>query len=360
MEQVFVKSEQHAYNIYITNSFKEFPKLVEDTFGKIRIAIVTDENVKKKHLSSLLYYIDKEFAPCCISLPSGERCKSFKSVKKIYKALMKNGFTRNDVVVAFGGGVIGDVAGFAASTYKRGIQLVQMPTTLLSQIDSSIGGKTSYNDFHRKNVIGTFYQPAFVYSNISVIKTLSYKEIKNAIAEYAIHCILTDRKGFYDFAKEPEQLYNPSREFLTDFVKWNCNVKATIVSNDTFDKDERKMLNFGHTIGHAIEATKKYRLKHGMCVSLGIMGAFRISHLLGLIDKKEVLKMEEALLSIGLPIEIKNISIEYLLSCINDDKKGERGKVKMILPMQGNGVKRVDLTVEELREKMRYVLSRYR
>lgn len=360
MEQVFVNAEQHAYNIYITDSFKEFAELIKNILGKVRIAIVTDNNVKKKQLSSLLYYIEKEFTSICITLPSGERGKTLKSVKKIYKTLLKNGFTCKDVIVAFGGGVIGDVAGFAASTYKRGIQLVHIPTTLLSQIDSSIGGKTSYNDFYRKNIIGTFYQPILVYSNVSVIKTLSHKEIKNAIAEYAVHCILTDRERFYDFAKKTEQLYNPSKEFLIDFVKWNCNVKATIVSKDTFDEDERKKLNFGHTIGHAIEATKRYRLRHGICVSLGIMGAFRISYLLGLIDRKEVIQMEEALLTIGLPIEMNNISIEHILSCIYDDKKREGEKVKMILPIQDNGIKSVDFTIEELRGKMTYALTRDR
>jgi len=280
-------------------------------------------------------------------MSEGERFKSFRSLEKAVEFLGKNGFERNDLVVALGGGVVGDLAGFAASVYLRGVPFIQIPTTLLSQIDSSVGGKTGINLPVGKNMVGAFYQPPFVLIDTETLLTLPRRELVAGFCEMVKHGLIASPKLFKSTVKTlkrfaSDQTVIQSDEFET-LITANCKFKASIVANDERESTERadvksrRILNFGHTTAHALEAITNYRVfRHGEAVGYGMLVAGEISKNLGLLAPAESEALREAVSLCGRLPKASHLDINQIISSLQHDKKSVAGKIKWVL-LEGIG-----------------------
>jgi len=271
-----------------------------------------------------------------IILPDGEEYKNLSSIEKIYEELLKKRFDRRSVMIALGGGVIGDITGFAASTYMRGIDFIQVPTTLLAQVDSSVGGKTGVNHALGKNMIGTFWQPRLVWVDISTLHSLSRRNFLAGIAEIIKYGIIWD-SAFFDFLeKKRETILSLNPDDISYIIERSCEIKADVVSRDEREAGLRAILNFGHTIGHAIETATGYTaFLHGEAVAIGMHVESMIAREAGLIGSDEVSRIKHLLKTFGLPTEIPaGINIATLFGAMQLDKKTVAGDVKFILPEQ--------------------------
>ena len=282
--------------------------MIEPHLKAKRVAVVTDENVYALHGKTLEAALSA-YETHMIVRPAGESQKSFDGLQAVLEALFKAGFDRNDTVVAFGGGVIGDLTGFAASIYKRGCQFIQIPTTLLSQVDSSVGGKTAINNEFGKNLIGAFYQPALVLADTSVLKTLPEREIKAGYAEVVKYGLLGDRAFFDWLDRNGEDVLALKPEAIAHAVAVSCKMKARIVAADERERGERALLNLGHTFAHALEIEAGYSgdLLHGEAVSAGMEMAFEFSAAQGLCSDKDVKKVKSHFKQLGLT-SIKDVA----------------------------------------------------
>ena len=323
MKQLNVNLQTCSYPIIITNNFNDICKFT----NKInKCVIVTDENLKNLHLNTLkeaikYYYEDILF----YVVEPGEQSKSLEIVKRMYSFFITHNICRKDIVISFGGGVVGDLAGFTAATYMRGIQLIHVPTSLLAQVDSSIGGKTAVNLLKAKNIIGSFYQPMLVYINYEIVKTLPIEEV---------NAIIKDAKLFEYIEVNLEKILNLELSIMAELIVWNCKIKKDIIELDEKDMGERKILNFGHTFGHAIESAMEYKYKHGECVALGILGACLISEMLGLCDCVVKERINCLLNRIGVLREINDCDPKRIYQFILHDKKVEEEKIYFILPVK--------------------------
>lgn len=266
-------------------------------------------------------------------LPDGERHKKMAAVEKIHDRLIKGRYGRDAVVVALGGGVIGDIVGFAAATYMRGISLAQAPTTLLSQVDSSVGGKTGVNHPGGKNLIGAFYQPGVVLADISVLKSLPDTEIRCGVAEVIKYGLIASAKFFKFLEGAIEALTALEPGVTIEVVRRSCRIKAKVVSEDEKESGRREILNFGHTVGHAIEAVTKYRrYKHGYAVAMGMVTASILSEMKGGLKDGDVGRITSLISGAGLPVSIpKSISDKELVKAMQLDKKVREGVIRFAL-----------------------------
>lgn len=333
MEKIDVTLSSDSYTIMIENGFdsiKEQLSFIKKTPSKI--ALITDNNVADLQLMNFInesgylweqifYYVIKH----------GESHKSLESSIDIYKFLMNLRIDKHDIIIAFGGGVVGDLTGYVASTYYRGIPFVQIPTTLLAQIDSSIGGKNGVNFKGIKNIIGTFYQPKLVYISTKVLNTLSRKEIRNGIAEAMVHGIIMEPDLITYIDNHIEDIYSLKEEILIQFIFRNCKIKSKIVEQDALDKGIRQILNYGHTFGHAIESIYEYRYSHGECVSMGIVAAIKTSIYLELTDYNLLLYIKNILIRSGLPVSLSHLDWDQIKARISYDKKTKSGITTFIL-----------------------------
>ena len=269
-----------------------------------------------------------------IILPSGEKSKAIETVEIVYRFLLKNNFSRSDLIVTLGGGVMGDLGGYVAATFLRGISYIQIPTTLLSQIDSSIGGKVAINFKGVKNIIGAFYNPKLVYINTGVLDTLPEREYRCGLAESLVHALIADKDLAYFIHKNTSGNYRIDNEIIPRFIYWNCTIKANIVMQDERDTGIREILNFGHTFGHALESLFGYKYRHGECVSVGIASAFKIALFYNLIQKDSFNEIIGILADIGLPIKFDNVNWEEVVEKIRFDKKYSSDNIKLILPTE--------------------------
>ena len=263
-----------------------------------------------------------------------EEAKSLGTLGTIYDRLLDNKFDRASGIIALGGGVVGDVAGFAAATYMRGIRYAQVPTTLLAQVDSSIGGKTGVNHPKAKNLIGAFYQPALVWIDVATLRTLPERELRSGLAEVIKYAIITDRELFSALSDTITSLSSTSLETLVDIVSRCCSIKARVVEEDEKEAGVRSILNYGHTVGHAIETITNYsHYTHGEAIAVGMTAAARISHKIGTCDH-ETMKLQESLLrSARLPTTINlPINPQAIVDQLDSDKKRLGGKVRWVLP----------------------------
>jgi len=301
-----------------------------------RMAIVTDENVYGLHGKTLEAALSN-YETHMIIRPAGENQKSFDGLQAVLNALFKAGFDRNDTVVAFGGGVIGDLTGFAASVFKRGCQFIQIPTTLLSQVDSSVGGKTAINNKYGKNLIGAFYQPKLVLADTSVLKTLPERELKAGYAEVVKYGLLGD-SGFFNWLDgNGQDVLDLKTEAIVQAVAVSCETKARIVAADERERGERALLNLGHTFAHALEIEAGYSgdLLHGEAVSAGMEMAFDFSAAQGICGAKDAAKVKAHFKMLGLT-SINDITPLLkdpgtLLAHMDQDKKNEGGALTLIL-----------------------------
>ena len=303
-----------------------------------RAAIVTDETVGKIHLGAAETALKSSGIDSArIVVPAGENSKSYGTFEKICEAIIAGRLERNDLVVALGGGVIGDLAGFAASCVRRGLDFVQVPTTLLAQVDSSVGGKTGINSRQGKNLIGAFHQPVLVIADTALLDTLPKREFRAGYAEVAKYGLLGDPSFFAWLEKNWQDVFagGPAREHA---IAVCCRGKADIVARDEREKGERALLNLGHTFGHALEAGCGFsgRLLHGEAVALGIVLAFEFSARRGLIAVSEAGRATAHLAAVSLPTQLKNVpggvpGADALMDLIAQDKKVKRGSLTFIL-----------------------------
>ena len=338
-ETIRVKLGRRSYDIVIGEGLiAEAGKRIARLRPGTATAIVTDGNVAHFHLAAL----EKSLAEAGISFRSvvlspGEGTKSFSNLESVADAILQSRIERGDLVIALGGGVIGDLAGFAASVVRRGVDLVQIPTTLLAQVDSSVGGKTGINSPHGKNLIGAFHQPALVLADLSALNTLPAREFRAGYAEVAKYGLINDAKFFAWLEKNAEKIFAGGPE-RAKAVATSCKSKAAIVGRDEHERGERALLNLGHTFGHALEAATGYsdRLLHGEGVALGMVLAFKLSAKLKLCKAADVERAIKHLASVGLPVKLSQIpgalpGANGLLSLMAQDKKVQRGNLVFIL-----------------------------
>ena len=268
----------------------------------------------------------------CISFQEGEQSKNLSTVETICRELVKKGADRTSVILALGGGVTGDIAGFVASIYMRGIPFVQIPTTLLAQVDSSVGGKTGVDLPEGKNLVGTFYQPRLVLADIATLATLPNHELKNGLAEVVKYGAIWDSEFFCFLEDHAQACLELEPDVIAQVVRRSCEIKAEVVSRDEREGGLRRILNFGHTIGHAIEAASNFTVSHGQAVSIGMVAAARLSCQKGYLSAHEVSRLKHLLETLELPTELpQGISHRALLSLIKHDKKAQKGRVHFVL-----------------------------
>ena len=332
MKELKVNLNEYSYPIVITEDFSLIPKYANNNN---RCVIVADRNVEVLHIVELKEAINGYFKEVFVyTVEPGENSKSLDMTKRLYAFFIDHKISRQDVIMSFGGGVIGDLTGFAAATYMRGIQLIHVPSSLLAQVDSSIGGKTAVNLIQTKNIIGSFYQPSLVYSNYKLLKTLPKEEVKNGMVEILVHAIIKDVKLFLYIEENLDKILNLEPNIMEVLIAWNCDIKKSIIERDEKDLGERAILNFGHTFGHAIESAMDYKYKHGECVALGILGACYISEKLGLCRASLTIRIRDILKRIGVLNNIHDCDQERVFNFLLHDKKVNCGRVYFVLPIK--------------------------
>jgi 3-dehydroquinate synthase len=322
-----------------------------------KVAIVTDATVAKRHLGAAEAALKLAgIESSAIVVPEGEGSKSYATFETVCEAIVAAHIERGDLVIALGGGVIGDLAGFAAASARRGLDFVQVPTTLLAQVDSSVGGKTGINSRHGKNLVGAFHQPILVVADSALLDTLPKREFRAGYAEVAKYGLLGDAAFFAWLEANWQEIFSGgvAREHA---IAVCCRGKAGIVARDERETGERALLNLGHTFGHALEAGAGFsgRLLHGEAVALGTVLAFEFSARKGLIDKADAARARAHLAAVGLPTYLKDVpggvpGIDVLMDLIAQDKKVKRGKLTFIL-VRGIGAAFVenDVSAAEVR-----------
>ena len=309
--------------------------------------IVTDRNIAQFHAERVITSLKNAgFDPKTITLPAGEAHKNLDTVSALWNSFLKNGLNRKSTVIALGGGVIGDMAGFAASTYMRGIHWVCVPTTLLSLVDASLGGKTGFDLPEGKNLIGSFYPPKLVLADPQVLTTLPEVEFVSGLAEVVKHGIISDPELFDVCARGIEYV----KDNLEQIVKRAMAVKIKIIEEDPYEKGIRAMLNFGHTVGHAVELVSKFELRHGEAVAIGMVVEAKHAEKIGLSNKGLSKKIENALCALGLPVDIpKDLLREEIIHAMRRDKKKNANAIRFALPVEIGKVELVDvMNLEEI------------
>lgn len=362
MERLNVKKDGNfCYSIVFEKDFSNLAKEIEMLgFLGHKLCIVTDSNVAPLYLQTVKNKLYEKFEQVSeFIIPAGEQNKTLDQIKKLYEHLILNGFDRKDCLIALGGGVIGDMTGYAAATYLRGIDFIQVPTTLLSQVDSSIGGKTGVDFDSYKNMVGAFHMPRLVYMNLSALQTLSKEQFSCGMGEILKHGLIKN-KAYFDWCMEhAEKIMERDYDSLLPMIMESCKIKRAVVENDPTEQGERALLNFGHTLGHAVEKLKNFEMLHGQCVAVGCVAAMKLGVMRGYFSEVELKMVEQCFQKFGLPIRTKGIAAEDIVSVSKSDKKMEAGKIKFILLKElGNAY--VDRTVsdEELLQASAYLLEK--
>jgi 3-dehydroquinate synthase len=330
VEQLVVQLGSRSYPITIGPGALEDRALLASQIKARQLLVVTNEVVAPLYLEKLLAKLPRESAS--LVLPDGERHKTLATFERIIERLIELKFHRDACLVALGGGVIGDVAGFAAACYQRGIDFVQAPTTLLAQVDSSVGGKTAVNHRLAKNMIGAFHQPVAVISDTKTLQTLPPREFSAGLAEVIKHGLILDRAFFGWLEERMDDLLALDDEALAHAIRRCCEIKASIVAEDEFERGRRALLNLGHTFGHALEAVGEYgQWLHGEAVAVGISIAARTSSRLGTLPRADCERIDALLLRARLPVAAANVDVDRVLSLMQLDKKAEHGGLKLVL-----------------------------
>lgn len=356
------KTGNKVYDIVIERDFgrlKEELKALNTENRKV--CIVTETTVDKIYGDEALN-IFKEISKEAYKFvfPAGEANKNLYTVKDVYTFLIKRHFDRKDLLIALGGGVVGDLTGYTAATYLRGIDFVQIPTTLLAQSDSSVGGKTGVDFDGYKNMVGAFYQPKLVYMSTDTLKSLPEKEYLSGMGEVIKHGLIRD-KSFYLWLKDnSEKILARDDAALEYMAKTNCSIKRAVVENDFKEQGERAHLNFGHTLGHAIEKYVYGDRLHGECVSIGMNGAAYISMKKGYISKELYKDILETITAFKLPVHENRIDIDNILEATVNDKKMEAGKLKFIV-LRAVGEADIDMHVgvKDMTDALKCILGEY-
>ena len=352
------KDGQFCYHIYLEPDFAKLPEAVEPLNIKERKLCIVADSTTAELYGAELKEILKETCTyvSMFAFPAGEVNKTLNTVRDLYEHLILEKFDRKDMLVALGGGVVGDLTGFAAATYLRGIGFIQIPTTLLSQVDSSIGGKTGVDFDAYKNMVGAFHMPRLVYMNLNVLKTLPDRQFACGMGEIIKHGLIQDSDYLEKLSTYQREIREKNYTALLWMVAGSCKVKRHVVEEDPTEQGIRAWLNFGHTIGHSVEKLKDFTLCHGECVAIGCAAAAWMSWKRGLISEKEKEAAEQLLLDYQLPVRVKGLKPEDIVKTTKLDKKMDAGKVKFVLLKKiGEAFVTRDVEDEELLRASRYV-----
>ncbi len=333
--KVDINPEKNQYDIIIgDNIIESLADLITEIYQGSKVFLVTDRNVINLYgekITTLM--IAAGFDITTYIVPPGEQAKGFEHLKKGYDLLLAEDFRRDNLIVALGGGVVGDLAGFLAATFMRGIPFVQVPTTLLAQVDSSVGGKTAINHPTGKNLIGSFYQPKLVLIDPNFLKTIPERELKTGLAELIKHGFIADNELLKFLCDKSDEIFNYNMDFLIHIIHRSCIIKSEVVNQDEKERGKRALLNFGHTIGHALEAVTEYQsYNHGEAVAVGMVGAAQISYKMGMIDREAYNFVKELIKVYGLPFSYQyNEDIEGVYQRLFYDKKVKNNSLRWIL-----------------------------
>ena len=321
-----------SYPIYIGIDLLSMKSLFVDQIQGRQVMIVTNKTIAPLYLDKLTSILDG-FNVQSVILPDGEEFKKLETLNKVFDALLEAKFDRTSTLIALGGGVIGDITGFAAASYQRGVGFIQVPTTLLSQVDSSVGGKTGINHELGKNMIGAFYQPKAVIIDVNTLDTLSNQEFSAGMAEVIKYGLLGNADFLSMLETNIESIMARKKDLIIEVIFNCCQDKARIVELDEFEKGKRALLNLGHTFGHGIENAFGYgNYLHGEAVSIGMVMAAKLSKDEGNLSHEETLRVESILSKADLPISInKTIDSETLITAMSLDKKSIDGKIRLVL-----------------------------
>ncbi len=366
MQNITVKrNAKPIYDIIFTSEYSCFDELIKKlNLSGRKVCIVSDSNVAIHFLDELKSLFEKCDISACIThvFNAGEENKNTDTVFAIIEDLIKNHFDRNDVLVALGGGVTGDMTGFAASIYLRGIKFIQVPTSLLAMVDSSIGGKTGVDFKGYKNMVGAFHMPSTVLINTGNLSTLPKREYISGFAEIIKHAIIADNYYFKYLMDNYNKAVNLDTDCIKEIIYWSCRIKQSVVEKDPTEKGIRAHLNFGHTLGHAIEKYMDFKLLHGECISLGLVCAAYISMKRNMIAAYEYTMIIDLLKKYTLPVSFADIRqysdkvIDYdeIAAITKSDKKSDGKRVKFVLiDSIGNAVIDTSVTESEMKEALR-------
>lgn len=355
MKKITVNLRDRSYNIIAADSFALLPECLRKLNLGNYACIITNSKIKhifEKQITTQLnragiksfYFIVKD----------AETSKSLKTTQILLKKILKIDKKKKLFIAALGGGVIGDLAGFVAAIYKRGLPLIQIPTTLLAQVDSAIGGKVAVDVSEAKNIIGAFYQPRLVYSNIAALESLPVSEIKSGLAEIIKYGMIKDKELFEFLEQKIDSLINKEQEILEKVIFRCVQIKAKIVEQDEREKKgKRTVLNFGHTFGHAIETASAYSKKftHGQAIAVGMLIACDLAEALSLCPPQVTQRLENIIKKTGLPYFVKGLKLGDILSALRHDKKFVEGKNRFVLPLEIGKVKIItDVNDEKIKQ----------
>lgn len=357
MEQLHLDLGEKAYDIIFEQDFARLPDCLVAIQAPQKLLLVTDSTVDGLYGRAVLKMLRQNgYDTAGFVFPAGEAQKQMQTVLDICEACIAHQMDRNSMIIALGGGVVGDMAGFAAAIYMRGIRYVQVPTTLLSQSDSSVGGKTAIDFADGKNILGAFHQPKLVYINVSTLKTLPNREFISGMGEVIKHGIIRNASFFAYLEQNHDAIAALEPKTLISMAKTNCGIKAEVVMQDEFENGLRSILNFGHTIGHAVESYKGYTLSHGECVGLGMLAASWIARGRGLLPNADFTRILAVLSMYGFPMKTALNDKNRVLDLMQKDKKKAEGKLKFILPASiGTVIQTRDVTTAEILGALEFI-----
>ncbi|MBR3307414.1 MAG: 3-dehydroquinate synthase [Lachnospiraceae bacterium] len=326
-------NKKPIYDIKLEQDFAGLAPALEELGFKDRNAVlISDDKVSPMYSEEVTAELSKVFEKVTVlTFPAGEESKNLDSVTALLRGMLAAGLKRSDAVVALGGGVTGDMAGFCAAIYMRGISVIQIPTSLLSMVDSSIGGKTGVDLDQYKNMVGAFKMPSLVYINTSVLRSLDKRQFNSGMGEVLKYGLIMDASFYEWLLSNMVEIDDRESAVLEEMIEHCCICKQRIVERDPFEQGDRALLNFGHTIGHAIEKYKDFKLLHGECVALGSVAAAYISWQKGRLSKDEYYEIRDMFVPFGLPISIDDIDDEEILKLTKSDKKAALNGIKFIL-----------------------------
>ncbi len=364
MQHIYVNLGKSNYSIHIEGgSLSRIGNIIKGILPlSVNAEIVTNDVVGNLYGNIVKNSLEANgIKSNIIEIPDGEEYKSLEWAGNIFDAFVEHKVNRNSAVIALGGGVIGDLAGFVAATFMRGIHFIQVPTTLVAQVDSSIGGKTAVNHPKAKNLIGVFYQPEYVLIDIDVLKSLPEREFRSGLAEVVKHGVIMDKELFEYMETNISKILALDPQSIEQIVARSCKDKVTIIEQDEKEQNIRAILNYGHTIGHGIESVTKYRtFRHGEAISIGMMVASRIAVNRGMLKEENLTRQSNLLKAFGLPTVFPDLDVDNVINAVYLDKKiKEAGKLRFVLPkdigeaiiienIEENEVRRA---IEELKEK---------
>ena len=354
-------NKKPCYNIVIENSFEKISEEISklDTANR-KLCVITDSIVGSIYLKEVISLME----PICkdvlsFTFQSGEERKNLTTVNDIYRFLIEQNFDRKDMLIALGGGVVGDMTGFVAATYLRSIDFIQIPTSLLAQVDSSIGGKTGVDFEQYKNMVGAFNMPKLVYINTHTLTTLDERQFFNGFAEAMKHGLIKDAMYYEWMISNMYEICERDLDVLEELVYRSCMIKKAVVEKDPTEQGDRALLNFGHTVGHAIEKYKNFSLQHGECVALGCVVAAFISWKKQLLSMEEYYEVRDMFVPFNLPISIEDLDINEIIKITKSDKKMEHGQLKFILLKKiGKAVIDKSVTEDELKAGIEEIVYR--